>query len=123
MTTKPKSKSKPTGPKSKTQGAPPELPTELVDPTSPAQTAGPSRAAIEIPIGPVDPRAYRSTHLDVSRLTPQQSHGLRRVQNGLDLTRAVLDSGRRVTTPADAIRWLLEQIAISPSVAAEPQLP
>jgi len=60
---------------------------------------------IEPPEGLNQPR-----HVDVNNLTAAQATAWRQLFLGLEKSGTRLASGRRVTTSADAIRWLLEQL-------------
>lgn len=67
-------------------------------------------ALIEVPLGEVDERGYAARHVD-AQLTPEQRGSLRRVLRGLVDKGAKMKSGKPVWTSADAIRWMLEQVA------------
>jgi hypothetical protein len=62
-----------------------------------------------LPLGP-PARGYLNQHVDV-QLTPPQATALKSLLAGLDHTGLRLGTGRRPATGADAIRWLLDQIA------------
>lgn len=67
---------------------------------------------IEIPIGDMSKTGYITGHVEVNHLSANQKQGLNRLWNGLRESRATLrDREREVNTPADAIRWLLDNIA------------
>lgn len=70
----------------------------------------PEEAAIAFPLVPIDEGAYRKTHVDL-QLSGRQALGLRALFEGLDRAGARLENGRRVSTPTDAVRFLLEQAA------------
>ncbi len=53
---------------------------------------------------------YVTRHIDIT-LTADQADGLWRLMHGLDEARAMLKNGRRVVTPPDAMRWLLERLS------------
>lgn len=46
-----------------------------------------------------------------TKLTVDQTNALRRIADALDRQQATLANGRRVVTPAEALRYLLEQVA------------
>ena len=71
-----------------------------------------------VPYAEPPAQGYVPRHLEV-RLTAKQARGLRHVVAGLDRTQALLDSGRRVVTHIDAIRWLTERVADSIEAADE----
>lgn len=69
-------------------------------------------ATVEVPLADVDfSRRYVSRRADV-HLSPAQAKTLRRICYALDWSNETLNNGRRVYTPADAIRWLLEKIGV-----------
>ena len=68
------------------------------------------RVMIEVPLGPVGDDC-KPRHIDVQLRTPQQREAMRRIFRGLDLTGARSADGRRVTNTAEAVRWLIEQVA------------
>ena len=65
---------------------------------------------IELPIGPLG-GGYRPRHVDVQLRTAAQRGALRQVLSGLDHAGDRTADKRRVTNNAEAVRWLLEQIA------------
>jgi hypothetical protein len=65
---------------------------------------------IEIPLAVPPEAAYRSRHVDVSTLSAMQSEALKHVTQALQAGGIRLRSGRYVTTGADAIRYILDQI-------------
>lgn len=67
------------------------------------------QASVSFPVV-IDHEARSPRHLDV-QLTTAQGRGLRRLRDGLDHSGARLESGRRVQSYPETIRWLLEQIA------------
>jgi len=69
-----------------------------------------STALLEVPLGAPVPLATWGIHLD-TRLTPAQSGVLRRLTVELDRQQATLAGGRRVASPTDAIKWILDQLA------------
>jgi hypothetical protein len=74
--------------------SPPELPTSIT---------------IEVPLGKLD-EGYLSRHVD-ARLTSQlQCESLRRLVKGLRQAGEKLEDGKQVTSYADAVKWLLEQV-------------
>jgi len=82
---------------------------ELIAPQPPtADPEPPCMVSIEAPVRPILP-GYRTRHVQIQSLTALQSEGLTRLQAGLAETR--LANGRLVQSKADAVRWLLEQIA------------
>lgn len=61
----------------------------------------------EVPVAEFPVGGYCSTRLDLN-LTHQQAMNLRRIVAGLDKAGARLNSGTRVVTGPDAVRYLLE---------------
>ena len=61
----------------------------------------------ETPVG----ESYVSRHVEVNALSHEQALAMRRLFDGLQESVARLKSGKVITHPADAVRWLLEQIA------------
>ncbi len=67
---------------------------------------------IYLPIGELSKTGYVTGHVEVNHLSAQQKEGLNRLWNGLRELRGTLkDRIREVNTPADAVRWMLEQVA------------
>ena len=71
---------------------------------------------IELPISPEMPGEF-GLHID-TRLDLTQSTILRRIANQLDKQQTRLSNGRRIVTPTDALKHILEQAAISLAGAA-----
>lgn len=69
----------------------------------------PSNATFSVPLGNVPNDAYLSRHVE-ARLDRSQALALKRLMAGLRKRNDELRSGRPVVTPADAVRWLLEQV-------------
>lgn len=67
-----------------------------------------SELSIEVPYAADVEAVSWGIHLNL-QLSPDQTNTLRRIAEGLDRQRATLANGRRVVTPSDAIRYLLEQ--------------
>lgn len=65
---------------------------------------------IEVPLGGIAAGAYLSRHVEV-RLSREQAIALKRLHLALRRGNAELLSGRPIVHQADAVRWLLEQIA------------
>ncbi len=86
----------------------PEIGTQATEPE--AVTLLHHKKSIEVVLGEPLPHAYRSTHIDV-HLDQRQAEGLRRLYDGLDRTGAKLSNGRHVQSAADAVKWLLDQVA------------
>lgn len=65
---------------------------------------------VEIPhLAELPESSYRPTHVE-ARLDPPQAEALARLFQTLDEGGLRLKSGRRVTSSADAVRWLLEAV-------------
>lgn len=74
---------------------------------------------IGIPLAdPPEAYGYIARHVEIGALTLEQGRALRQVAEGVAERGLRLRSGRRVATPPDAIRWLLEQIAEMASESA-----
>jgi len=86
----------------------------LISPIGPiAPIPVPSTVTIAVPFSSASlDHCYISTHVD-AQLSHQQGLALRRLHLGLDAAGARLANGRRVATPPDAVRWLLEQVGVS----------
>ena len=69
--------------------------------------------ALSLPLGTIPPRCYVSRHCDAGSLTNAQATAMRQLLEGLQDTNAKLASGRRVTSSADVVRYLLEQVALT----------
>lgn len=74
---------------------------------------------IEIPVAVPTDSAYRTRQIH-AKLTQRQADAARVLFDGLYAQDATLANGHHVDTPADAIKWLLEQIAdgVQPATAA-----
>jgi len=84
----------------------------VAPPTPAPELAAPALATVLIE-APFDPDATLidwCAHLDI-KLTREQTNALRRLVHGLDRRQATLDNGRRVVSPADGVRYLLEAVA------------
>jgi hypothetical protein len=79
--------------------------------------APPDVVTLECPLGEIPPGVYITPHVDL-QLDPHQAATLRKLVEGLDLARVRLRNSRRVTTGADALRYLLEGLA-QPAVSRE----
>lgn len=99
----------------------PQIGTTHPNPTAPPvivslhPDAGPS-APLVVPLAILDPRAYVPQHVDL-QLSAKQGKTLKRIAGGLDAIGQRLESGRRVQTLSDAVRWMLEQIVDHPAAA------
>jgi hypothetical protein len=73
---------------------------------------------LAILLGPdPDPADYLTNHLEVRLLTAAQRIGLRRLWSGLDAAGVRLANDKRPARAGDAIRWLLEQIAVAGQIS------
>ena len=63
-----------------------------------------------VPLAPVDDDRYAPGHFEV-KLSIADSRAFGRLIRGLDQSETRLGNGRCVQRPADAFRWLLEQVA------------
>jgi hypothetical protein len=91
--------------------------TDQAAPPSPPLAAAPATISLtDLPLGDVPMaevrggRYYLSRHIDVPLQTVGQCVAVRRLFLGLDASGARLENGRRTTSHADAIRWLLEKV-------------
>lgn len=82
----------------------------LAQPNQTPQEAASDQAPLAVPLGEIPAGVYVSKHVE-AQLDGPQAATLRRVLAGLDRDGARLANGRRVTSSADAVRWLLENIA------------
>ena len=64
---------------------------------------------IEAPVGALVEGDYRPRHVSIILFGEQQS-AMKRLFRGMDETGSRLKNGRRVSSNADAIRYLLEQV-------------
>ena len=71
---------------------------------------GPASAIVEVPLADPEPDSYLSRHVQV-QLDAEQRVAMRRLLNGLRQANEHLASGRAVQSNANAIEWVLEQIA------------
>lgn len=80
----------------------------------------PQMISVSLPLGELDPKEYRSAHIDM-HLTPEQADTLRELAIGLrgmpfELTadgRDFRNGGRLVDSGQNALRWLLNGLAIA----------
>ncbi len=84
-----------------------------MDTDSEGSGGSPGTAVIEVPLGEIPETGYVSTHVELTNMTPTQKRGLRAVALGLDRDGCRLQSGRRVISGADAVRYMLEQAGAS----------
>jgi len=82
----------------------------VVTATPEPRTADPDLVRVELPLGTIDPKAYLSKRCDLSNLSPRQARALRQLTEGLQDAAARLENGRRVTSSADAVRYVLEKL-------------
>ena len=80
--------------------------------SSPIQGMGLRSVTIEIPLAVDAGNGYLSRHVDVGRLSAVQKTSLRRLTLGLVAAEERLENGVPVRTNADAVRWVLEQLAL-----------
>lgn len=81
-----------------------------IDQVAPVEPAVALAAIADVPLGRLDPAAYRSRHVEVGHMTPDQATALKRLAIGLDQQGARLANGKHIDSNADAVRWLLEQL-------------
>jgi hypothetical protein len=65
---------------------------------------------VEVPMGALQ-NGYLSAHVEARLTTEKQRRNMRRMLQGLRQAGAKLENGRFVDTAADAVRWMLEQLA------------
>lgn len=89
----------------------PDEPAAEETPTPPPKLAVETRrVTVTVPIRPAVATRYSARHVDV-QLDNVQAAALTQLLEALDHGGERLKSGRRVTSAADALRWLLEVIA------------
>lgn len=64
-----------------------------------------------VPLAPASDSVFKAGHLNI-QLKREQKESLNRLFRALDQRGDRLRNGRRVQTPSDAVRWLLEQIEV-----------
>jgi len=85
-----------------------EEPTDLEVPTKMV-----SSVSVSVPLASVS--GYVSGHVAI-RFAPGESHlaeTLKRLHEGLYQSSAKMASGKHITSTADAVRWMLEQVALA----------
>ncbi len=87
---------------------PPAAPQHKPEPVESLELAG--TVTIRAPRLPLVEGAYMQRKVE-ARLSQDQRKGLKMLTMGLHHEHARLASGKHVDSPADAVRWLLEQIA------------
>ena len=65
---------------------------------------------ITVPLADI-PVGYLRRRVDVRQLTKRQSLAVRQLQEALDARGVRLANGSRIGNPANAIKWLLEEMA------------
>jgi len=70
----------------------------------------PDAVTIQAPLGEID-QGYLNRHVEARLTTEQQQQSMRRLLRGLQMAEERLSNGKPVASNADAIRWLLEQMA------------
>jgi len=80
-----------------------EVPETVLAPAREIQTT-----IINTPIVELRPNAYCRQHVEI-HLTGAQAETLRRIHDALEERGDMLDNGRAVRSPADALRWIIEQ--------------
>lgn len=70
-----------------------------------------AEVAMAVPLAEARPEVYCRRHVD-ARLNHSQATTLQRIQLALDAKQARTADGRRVISPADALKWLLEEIGM-----------
>jgi hypothetical protein len=69
----------------------------------------PASVIVEVPLGPLD-QGYLSRHVEARFTSEMQREAMRRLTNGLRQAGEKLVDGKPVTSHADAVKWLLEQV-------------
>lgn len=70
----------------------------------------PATILVELPIGPLLPRAYLTDHVDL-RLKPRHRRALQHLLRGLNARHAQLPGGKHVEKVGHAVEYMLEKIA------------
>lgn len=83
----------------------------------PAVPELPASVVIEVPLGPLD-QGYLSRHVEARFTNEIQRAAMRRLTNGLRQAGEKLVDGKPVTSHADAVKWLLEQVGHSSATRA-----
>jgi peptidoglycan hydrolase-like protein with peptidoglycan-binding domain len=65
---------------------------------------------ITVPLADI-PVSYLQRRIDLRKLTGRQSLAVRQLQEALDARGVRLANGSRISNPANALKWLLEEIA------------
>ena len=96
----------------------PEAAAEAAQQPPPASNAPPAvkpappklrKATATVELAPFRDNVHTPTHVEV-RFEPAQARTMRRLYDGLDQAGVRLKNGRRVGSPADCIRYVLEQL-------------
>lgn len=64
-----------------------------------------------LPLGPIPPEGYLPDVVSVRFLTLRERRAFKRLMVGLTASKAKLATGQPVLSGADAVRWLLDQVA------------
>jgi hypothetical protein len=70
-----------------------------------------STGMIEVPMLEFDPVNVFVARRVEMKLSLQQAMKLKRIKLALEMQNAQLESGKRINTPADVIRWILDNIS------------
>ena len=89
-----------------TPDASPERPAAVLPQAAPEL---PASVVVEVPLGPLD-QGYLSRHVEARFTNEIQRSAMRRLTNGLRQAGEKLVDGKPVTSHADAVKWLLEQV-------------
>lgn len=85
-------------------------------PSTEAELTGPAAIAVSMPLADTIGHGWQSNpssarHVDCQCQSMEQRRALMALRAGLDAAHARTANGRPVTSYADAIRWLLEEVA------------
>jgi hypothetical protein len=84
---------------------------EAPQPTSGELLIAGGMLPVQLNCAPVIETQYCTTHIDV-QLNRRQAVALRSVLNGCDKSGVRLENGRRITSAPDALRGILEAVAV-----------
>ena len=88
-----------------------QLPTLGQPTTKAAKTKTFKSSVVNIGVPLLDFEGYSTARIEIKRLTAKQQETLGALRYGLENSEAKLINGREVRNAADAVRWLLEEVA------------
>lgn len=96
----------------------PQTPRLSAQPSQPSDPVADCSVDVEVRLMKYDPTMYSPRRLDMN-LRGNESIGMQMLYRGLKETGTRMANGNYINTPADAVRWMLDQIAKNGAIALE----